>query len=121
MPDGSGLYTQELSVMPLPHMIPARTRYPVSSADFEDTMDGIYHTLATTIGSIDENGNILASGTIADLNTQMNELAYDQFRNTDRDENIYGTTLFGFRSSLGSNDSTNGSIIKDGGFKVESV
>jgi hypothetical protein len=102
MPDGSGLYTQELSVMPLPHMIPARTRYPVSSADFEDTMDGIYHTLATTIGSIDENGNILASGTIADLNTQMNE-------------------LFGFRSSLGSNDSTNGSIIKDGGFKVESV
>jgi hypothetical protein len=84
-------------------------------------MDGIFLTLAATMGSIDENGEILASGEVALLDVEIEGLGYEQFRNTDAAENEFGSSVFGLGSSIVSNDGTESSSRKDSQFKIESV
>ena len=106
---------------PIVHIPRARHRHPISAFDFQDGMDGAFLTLAGVIGSIDQYGEILASGSLLELVASMDGFASNQYRNTEFPLNEFAPPVFGLNSDVVSNEGISGTSLKDSGIKLETV
>ena len=95
---------------PIPSFPKARRRYPVSSEDFQDTMDGVFLSLVGVIGNIDKHGVVLSSGDATVLRTDMDKFADEQHRNTDQPLNEFAPPVFGLSSDSISDHGSNEAI-----------
>ncbi len=108
-------------IEPLGHIPRARHRHPISAFGFQDGMDGAFLSLAGVIGSIDQNGEILASGDIAELETLMDLFGSNQYRNTDSPLNEFAPPVFGLNSDAISNEGADSASVKDSEIRLETV
>ncbi len=113
--------TLEVSIQPLPYIPRERKRYPISSVNFLDAMDGIYLELTNMIGSLGAGNIILASGDIAIYGNNLNNYGIDQFKNTDNPLQEFSPPVFGIDSDIVSVDGDNNSSIGDSSFTIRSA
>ncbi len=93
-----------IPLRPIAYIPRERKRYPPSSIHFIDTMDALYLEMSTVIGSADRFGQVLTSGSVVVIDSNMDKFANAQFRNTDTPLNEFQPSVFGLNSKPVSNE-----------------
>ncbi|MHA2265865.1 MAG: hypothetical protein ACXAEN_26025, partial [Candidatus Thorarchaeota archaeon] len=122
VPETSGFESVEpVQIRPLAYLPRERKRYPSSSIHFIDTMDALYLEFARIIGAQDEFGEVLNSGTLSVVGTNIDDFSYSQFRNSNEGVSEFYPSVFGLNSELVSEEGTNFASVEDSEFNIDST